>query len=227
MVISIDNKNTVVGKKIKIKKSIKTIRENMYIILVFFFAVVVGLNLALYNLLFDEVNLKDSNIINRLNANSIIIGIVIGFLIAILTIKFHENIKSKNKNIEMCKNYAWIFRADLERCERVFKNKRFELIKISSVTIVKNWLQAFSHISSQLDIEEIKQLVNYYSKMDKLVEYEKRINYHLEAMQYSSLKDYPHMKEYKELIAMFTFEMKSLFKVNVSLLVKKLEIMCK
>ncbi len=203
------------------KKEIKLFANKVYFICGIVFISIIGYNLFIYYYLVSSI--KDNSLIMKLNSFDIIIGILIGSFLATFLIKLYEDIKNKSKKVELCKNHAKIFLADIQRFERVFKNKRFDLMKISSVTVMKNWLNSFNYISFELNEEEVMQLVNYYSQIDKLVQYEKRLNYHLEAMQYSALKDYSHMKEYKELVALFSFEVNSLFKQDVSLLIKKLK----
>lgn len=133
----------------------------------------------------------------------------------------------QDRNRETAKNYARIFKADIERSYRLFRNKRFELIKITDITIVKNWLQGFGYISTELNKEEIQQFINYYSRINKLMEYEERINDHLEGMQYTTLKNYPYMKEYRNLVAIFSFEINNLFKVDISKIKEKLSMLCR
>lgn len=184
------------------------------------------MNVSFYNYQLGNIKPIEIGIFNKLNINILILGILLGYFLALFSINLYQEKSRKKKNKDIAKNYARIFKADLERSSRLFKNKRFFLMKISRITIMKNWLEAFGNLSSELSNEEIKELVNYYSQIDKLKEYEKKINQHLEAMQCSVLKDYPHMREYKELIADFTFELNNLFKVDIALLGEKLDVIC-
>lgn len=130
------------------------------------------------------------------------------------------------QNYEDIKNYSRIIKADIERTSRLFRNKRFNFIKISSVTILKNWIDAFSRISSKLTKDELQELFDYYCQIDKLLDYEIRINKHLEVMQCCALKDYPYMKEYNQLIKCFSIEVNALFKIDITLLKMRLKLLC-
>lgn len=155
-----------------------------------------------------------------------IIGMLIGCFLTVWAKIWYDEKLSDIKSRESIRNYSRLIKADMERTSRLFKNKRFTLVKISSITIMKNWIEAFAKISSQLTKGEMQQLFNYYSQIDKLAQYEDRINKHLEIMQCGALKDYPYMKEYKELIKCFTIEIGILFKVDSDLVRKKLVKLC-
>lgn len=155
-----------------------------------------------------------------------IIGIAMGCFLTVWTKMWYDKKISDIKSRESIRNYSRLIKADMERTSRLFKNKRFMLVKISSITVMKNWIEAFAKISSQLTKVEMQQVFNYYSQVDKLSQYEDRINKHLEIMQCGALKDYPYMKEYKELIECFTIETGILFKVDVNLIKEKLVRLC-
>ena len=210
-----------------VEKIANHIRKNIFFSVVILLCVAISVILLIYNILLNNVDSKNMFIVNKLSFISIIMGIFIGFFLALFGEIWYRKKILQDGNRETAKNYARIFKADIERSYRLFKNKRFELIKISSITIVRNWLEGFGYISIELDKEEIQQFINYYSRINKLIEYEERINEHLEGMQYTSLKDYPYMKEYKDLIAMFSFEINNLFKVDISKIREKLNIICK
>ncbi len=220
------DKNSV-DEGIHLDKLLNFIRGKSYIIIIFLLILLIILNVILYNNQLVDVNYKDVSVVNKVSLNSIIIGILVGMFSSLFIIVWYEQKIKEYKHNDSVKSYARIFRADIERSRRLFKNKRFELVKISNVTIMKNWLQCFGYISSKLSNEEIQEFVNYYSRIEKLVEYESRINQHLERMQGSKLNEYPYMQEYKELIAMFTYETNNLFKVQVSNLSTKLNYLCK
>jgi len=209
------------------KKLLNFIRGKSCIIIFFLLILLIILNMLFYNNQLVDVNLKDVSVVNKLSISSIILGVLVGMLSSLFIIVWYEQKIKEYKHNDSVKSYARIFRADIERSRRLFKNKRFELVKINSITIMKNWIQCFGYISSKLSIEEIQELVNYYSRIEKLVEYETRINQHLERMQGSKLNEYPYMEEYKELIAMFTYEINNLFKVEVQNLATKLNYLCK
>lgn len=155
-----------------------------------------------------------------------IIGIAMGCFLTVWTKMWYDKRISDIKSRESIRNYSRLIKADMERTSRLFKNKRFMLVKISSITVMKNWIEAFAKVSSQLTKVEMQQVFNYYSQVDKLSQYEDRINKHLEIMQCGALKDYPYMKEYKELIECFTIEIGILFKVDVNLIKEKLVKLC-
>lgn len=223
--INIDKDN--LKRNYYMTKVLNYMRKNVFFIVIILLSAFIVFNLAIYNTGLNNVNSRDLFIINKLSFISIITGILIGFFLALFGEIWYRKKISQDRNKEAAKNYARIFKADIERSYRLFKNKRFELIKISSVTIVKNWLEGFGYISIELDKDEIQQFINYYSRINKLIEYEERINEHLEGMQYTTLKDYPYMKEYKNLIAMFSFEINNLFKVDIYKIREKLNIICK
>lgn len=223
--INIDKDN--LKRNFYMGKVLNYMRKNIFFIVIILLCVFIVFNLVIYNAGLNNVNSRDVFIVNKLSFISIIMGILIGFFLALFGEVWYRKKILQDRNKEAAKNYARIFKADIERSYRLFKNKRFELIKISSITIVKNWLEGFGYISIELDKEEIQQFINYYSKINKLIEYEERINEHLEGMQYTTLKDYPYMKEYKDLIAMFSFEINNLFKVDISKIREKLSILCK
>lgn len=220
------DKNSV-DERANLNKLLNFIRGKSYIIIFFSLIMLIVLNVILYNNQLAGVSYKDVSVVNKLCLNTIIIGVLVGMFSSLFIIVWYEQKIKEFKHNDSVKSYARIFRADIERSRRLFKNKRFELVKISNVTIMKNWLQCFGYISSKLSKEEIQELVNYYSRIEKLIEYENRINQHLERMQSSKLNEYPYMQEYKELIAMFTYETNSLFKVEVSNLSTKLNYLCK
>lgn len=155
-----------------------------------------------------------------------IIGIMLGCFFTVWARMWYEKRASEIKNRENIKNYSRLIKADMERTSRLFKNKRFMLMKISNVTVLKNWIEAFAEISSKINKEEMQELFNYYAQVDKLVEYEKRINKHLEVMQCGALKDYPYMDDYKELIQCFTIELDILFKIESKLIKQRLLELC-
>jgi|GEM_PF-1872769 len=155
-----------------------------------------------------------------------IIGVSMGCFLTVWTKMWYDKKVSDIKSRESIRNYSRLIKADMERTSRLFKNKRFTLVKISSITVMKNWIEAFAKISSQLTKVEMQQLFNYYSQIDKLSQYEERINKHLEIMQCGALKDYPYMKEYKDLIKCFTIEIGILFKVDADLIKEKLVKLC-
>lgn len=223
--VNIDKNHTKKG--INVEKLLNFIRAKSRIITFFVLILFIVLNVILYNNQLIDVNSKDVSVVNKLCLNTTIIGVLVGMLSSLFIIVWYEQKIKEYKHNDSVKSYARIFRADIERSTRLFKNKRFELVKISNVTIMRNWLQCFGYISSKLSKEEIQELVNYYSRIEKLIEYENRINQHLERMQGSKLNDYPYMHEYKELIAMFTYETNNLFKVELSNLVTKLNYLCK
>lgn len=155
-----------------------------------------------------------------------IIGMSMGCFLTVWARMSYAKKISDIKSRESVRNYSRLIKADMERTNRLFKNKRFTLVKISSITVMKNWIEAFAKISSKLTRLEMQQFFNYYSQIDKLSEYETRINKHLEIMQCGALKDYPYMKEYKELIKCFTIEIDILFKVDSELIREKLVKLC-
>lgn len=213
-------------KSASIEKGSKYIRKRAFYIIVLFLALLILFNVYIYSVDLKNVNNVNIVVLNKLCLNSIIIGILLGTLISLFSILWYEQKIKEYKYNDYVKSYARIFKADIERSRRLFKNKRFEFMKINNVTIMRNWLQSFGYISKELDYDQIQELVNYYSKIDKLIDYEKKINEHLERMQCVNLKDYPYMREYKELIAGFTFEIGNLFKVKTQNLMKKLEYLC-
>lgn len=154
------------------------------------------------------------------------IGMSIGCFFTVWTKMWYDKKISDIKSRESIRNYSRLIKADMERTSRLFKNKRFILVKISSITVMKNWIEAFAKISSELTKSEMQQFFNYYSQIDKLSQYEDRINKHLEIMQCGTLKDYPYMKEYKDLIKCFTIEIELLFKVDANLVKQKLIKLC-
>lgn len=210
-----------------VRKVLSFVKKNTFSIVIIVLCILIVFNLVIYNKGLNNVNPKDVFIVSRLCFNSIIIGTLMGFFLALFGEVWYRKKIVNDKNKETAKNYARIFKADIERSIRLFKNKRFELIKISNVTIIENWLQGFGYISTELSKEEIQEFINYYSRINKLIEYENRINQHLEGMQHTTLKGYPYMKEYKDLIEMFSFEVKSLFKVDISKVREKLNMLCK
>lgn len=155
-----------------------------------------------------------------------IIGMSLGCFLTVWAKMWYDKKISDIKSRESVRNYSRLIKADMERTGRLFKNKRFMLVKISSITVMKNWIEAFAKISSQLTKVEMQQFFNYYSQIDKLSQYEERINKHLEIMQCGALKDYPYMKEYKDLIECFTIETGILFKVDSELIKNKLVKLC-
>lgn len=155
-----------------------------------------------------------------------IIGMSMGCFLTVWAKMWYDKKISDIKSRESIRNYSRLIKADMERTSRLFKNKRFTLMKISSITVMKNWIEAFAKISSELTKVEMQQFFNYYSQIDKLSQYEDRINKHLEIMQCGALKDYPYMKEYKELIKCFTIEIGILFKVDADLVKQKLVKLC-
>ncbi|MDF2504810.1 hypothetical protein [Clostridium sp.] len=227
MLIEVNVNKDNLKKKLYLKKVLDYGKKNIFLVVIILLCILIVFNLVIYNRGLNNVNSKDMFIVNRLSFNSIIIGILMGFFLALFGEVWYRKKIVNDKNRETVKNYARIFKADIERSIRLFKNKRFELIKISNVTIVKNWLQGFGYISIEFNKEEIQEFINYYSRINKLMEYEERINQHLEGMQYANLKDYPYMKEYKDLIAMFSFEINNLFKVDISKVRERLNILCK
>lgn len=226
MITKLNNKKTNYHKKFKYK-FLNSVKANLFYLCIIFLSIFMAVNVKFYNSQLENIKPAADSIFNKLSINILILGILLGYFLALFSINLYQEKSRKKNNKAIAKNYARIFKADLERSSRLFKNKRFFLMKISRITIMKNWLEAFGYISGELTNEEIKELVNYYSQIDKLNEYEKKINQHLEAMQCTVLKDYPHMREYKELIAAFTFELNNLFKVDISLLGKKLELLCR
>lgn len=171
-------------------------------------------------------NLNKTYISIKLIFYCTIIGMSIGCFLTVWARMWYNEKISDIKSRESIRNYSRLIKADMERTSRLFKNKRFTLVKISSITVMKNWIEAFAKISSKLTKVEMQQLFNYYSQIDKLCEYEARINKHLEIMQCGALKDYPYMKEYKNLIKCFTIETGILFKVDAELIKDKLVELC-
>ncbi|OMH22092.1 membrane protein [Clostridium pasteurianum] len=208
------------------KKICNSIKKNLFSVIIVSLVLFIVIMSIIYNNELENVDSRNMFVVNRLSFMSIIIGILIGFFLAVFGEIWYRKRIFQNTNRETIKNYARIFKADIERSSRLFKNKRFELIRISNITIVKNWLEAFGYISAEFSKEELEQFINYYSRINKLIEYEKRINEHLEGMQSTTLKDYPYMKEYKDLIAVFSFEINNLFKVDITKLKEKLNLIC-
>jgi biopolymer transport protein ExbD len=223
--INVERKS--LDKNIKLEKVFNIIKNKFISIIFCILIIFIVLSLILYNNQLVNLNSQEASTVSKLFLNTIIIGIFVGVFISLFVIFWYEQKVKQYKHNDTIKSYARIFKADIERSKKLFKNKRFELVKISNITIMKNWLQCFGYISSELSTEEIHELVDYYSRIDKLIDYENRINQHLERMQCSTLKTYPYMKEYKELIAMFTFEINNLFKVKISNLDLKLNCLCK
>lgn len=209
-----------------IKKICNSIKKNLFSVIIVSLVLFIVIMSIIYNNELENVDSRNMFVVNRLSFMSIIIGILIGFFLAVFGEIWYRKRIFQNANRETIKNYARIFKADIERSSRLFKNKRFELIRISNITIVKNWLEAFGYISAEFSKEELEQFINYYSRINKLIEYERRINEHLEGMQSTTLKDYPYMKEYKDLIAVFSFEINNLFKVDITKLKEKLNLIC-
>lgn len=222
MFTGINIERNSLNKNIRLEKTYNLIKNKFSIIIFCLLIIFIAFSLILYNKQIVNLNSKDVSTLGTLYMNSIIIGIFVGMFASLFVIFWYEQKIRQYKHDDSIKSYARIFRADIERSKKLFKNKRFELVKISNVTIMKNWLQCFGYISSELSIEEIHELVDYYARIDKLVDYENRINGHLEKMQCFTLKTYPYMKEYKELIAMFSFEINNLFKVKIEKLALKL-----
>lgn len=210
-----------------VNKLYNYIKKNLLLIIMISLPLFIIITCFIYNIALNNVDSKNMFIVNKLSFISIIVGILIGFFLALFGEIWYRKKILQNTNRETVRNYARIFKADIERSSRLFKNKRFELIKISSITIMKNWLEGFGYISVEFSKEELEQFINYYSRINKLVEYEKRINDHLEGMQSSTLKNYPYMKEYKDLIAVFSFDINNLFKVDITKLKEKLNLICK
>jgi uncharacterized integral membrane protein len=222
MFTGINIERNSLNKNIRLEKTYNLIKNKFSIIIFCLLIMFIAFSLILYNKQIVNLNSKDVSTLGTLYMNSIIIGIFVGMFTSLFVIFWYEQKIRQYKHDDSIKSYARIFRADIERSKKLFKNKRFELVKISNVTIMKNWLQCFGYISSELSIEEIHELVDYYARIDKLIDYENRINGHLEKMQCFTLKTYPYMKEYKELIAMFSFEINNLFKVKIEKLALKL-----
>ncbi|SMC25713.1 hypothetical protein SAMN02745134_02546 [Clostridium acidisoli DSM 12555] len=222
MFTGINIERNSLNKNIRLEKTYNLIKNKFSIIIFCLLIMFIAFSLILYNKQIVNLNSKDVSTLGTLYMNSIIIGIFVGMFTSLFVIFWYEQKIRQYKHDDSIKSYARIFRADIERSKKLFKNKRFELVKISNVTIMKNWLQCFGYISSELSIEEIHELVDYYARIDKLIDYENRINGHLEKMQCFTLKTYPYMKEYKELIAMFSFEINNLFKVKIGKLALKL-----
>ncbi|AAK78878.1 hypothetical protein [Clostridium acetobutylicum] len=199
------------------------ISQNIFLIisLVIFVVLVIGITFSIV-----ANNTGTKKVFGEIGFEFTILGILIGCFMSIFgSIWYKKKIRMIQDN-EHIRNYSRIIKADIERTSRLFENKRFTFIKISSVTILKNWIEAFSSISSKLTRDELQQLFDYYCQIDKLLDYEVRINKHLEVMQCSALKDYPYMKEYNELIKSFTIEVNILFKIDTTSLKKKLKLLC-
>lgn len=219
------------GGKMKVAKSkkhsfYKYVSKNIFfiiaiVILILFVVIVLLLNLATYN--FDS---KDAVHIVKVSFGFTLMGILFGCFLSIIGSAWYRKKISMIQNYEDIKNYSRIIKADIERTSRLFRNKRFNFIKISSVTILKNWIDAFSRISSKLTKDELQELFDYYCQIDKLLDYEIRINKHLEVMQCCALKDYPYMKEYNQLIKCFSIEVNALFKIDITLLKMRLKLLC-
>lgn len=210
-----------------VNKLYNSIKKNLFSVIIILLPLFMIITYFVYNNQLNNVDSRNIFIVNKLSFISIIIGILIGFFLALFGEVWYRKKIFQNTNRETIRNYARIFKADIERSNRLFKNKRFELIKISNITIMKNWLEGFGYISVEFSKEELDQFINYYSRINKLVEYEKRINDHLEGMQSTTLKNYPYMKEYKDLIAVFSFDINNLFKVDITKLKEKLNLICK
>lgn len=220
------HKNNI-KQKLRIRKILNYLKKNIFLILIILLCIFLVSNLLMYDTGTNNVNSKNSFNVTKVYIISIITGILIGFFLALFVEVWYKKRILQDRNRETAKNYARIFKADIERSYRLFRNKRFELIKITDITIVKNWLQGFGYISTELNKEEIQQFINYYSRINKLMEYEERINDHLEGMQYTTLKNYPYMKEYRNLVAIFSFEINNLFKVDISKIKEKLSMLCR
>ncbi|WP_250944651.1 hypothetical protein [Clostridium felsineum] len=201
----------------------KYIYKNIFFIvsLIVFSVLVIGIVIFLIS-----DNGSNAKIFGKMGFEFTLLGIIMGLFIAIFGSIWYKNKVRILQDNEHIRSYSRIIKADIERTSRLFKNKRFNFIKISSVTILKNWIEAFSSISSKLTCDELQQLFDYYCQIDKLLDYEVRINKHLEVMQCSALKDYPYMKEYNELIKSFTIEVNILFKMDITSLKTKLKMLC-
>ncbi|MFT8313843.1 MAG: hypothetical protein ABF633_06245 [Clostridium sp.] len=220
------HKNNI-KQKLRIRKILNYLKKNIFLIGIILLCIFLVSNLLMYDTGTNNVNSRNSFNVTKVYIISIITGILIGFFLALFVEVWYRKRILQDRNRETAKNYARIFKADIERSYRLFRNKRFELIKITDITIVKNWLQGFGYISTELNKEEIQQFINYYSRINKLMEYEERINEHLEGMQYTTLKNYPYMKEYRNLVAIFSFEINNLFKVDISKIKEKLSMLCR
>lgn len=219
------------GGKIEIAKSKKHIvykyvsHKKIFtialVILILFVVAVVFLNLTTYNF-----GSRDAVYIVKVSVSFTLIGMLFGCFLSIIGAAWYRKKVTMVQNDEDIKNYSRIIKADMERTSRLFRNKRFNFIKISNITILKNWIDAFSRISSKLTKNELQELFDYYCQMDKLLDYEIRINKHLEVMQCYALKDYPYMKEYNELIKGFSIEVNALFKIDITSLKTKLQLLC-
>lgn len=222
----------IVGVKAKkynngMNKAIKDIKSRLSIIVAGLVILFIIFSIISYISEIISLNEKDAIVVSKISLNSLVIGVCTGVFMCLFVIFWYNTKIIKQKQRDFVKSYARIFRADMDRSKKLFRNKRFELMKISSITIMQNWLECFGYISAELSVQEIQELVNYYSKIEKLKDYEMRINSHLERMQCYTLKTYPYMKEYKELVAIFTFEINNLFKVKIEKLDLKLNYLCK
>ncbi|MDP4145239.1 MAG: hypothetical protein Q8936_12285 [Bacillota bacterium] len=208
------------------KKLYFLLKKNVFIILLVLITVFIVFSWRSIEDQLSNLNPRQIILVEKLSFESTILGALIGSLLAIFGGMWSQSKINHKKSIELSRNYARIIKADIERTERLFKNKRFNLIKLSSVTILKNWFDVFGNISLQLSKDELQQLINYYTQIQKLEDYERKINQHLDAMQCGILKDYPHMKEYNDLISNFGVEVNILFKIDINKLKEKLDKVC-
>lgn len=169
-----------------------------------------ALEVSLYN-----IQINDIIDIERFRIRGILIGAFIGSFFGIFAYMWFENKIAEKKEDEKVKNYVCMIKADIDRTARLFKNKRFTLLKINRISVINDWLDIVGKVSRKLDGDEIQQLINYYIEIDRLINYEKRINKHLDAMQCSVLKDYPYIKEYNDLLTNFGVEVNTLFRLNI------------
>ena len=155
------HKNNI-KQKLRIRKILNYLKKNIFLIGIILLCIFLMSNLLMYDTGTNNVNSRNSFNVTKIYIISIITGILIGFFLALFVEVWYRKRILQDRNRETAKNYARIFKADIERSYRLFRNKRFELIKITDITIVKNWLQGFGYISTELNKEEIQQFINYY-----------------------------------------------------------------
>ena len=169
-----------------------------------------ALEMRLYN-----IQIKDIISIEQLRVRGILTGAFIGSFLGVFVYMWFENRNREKVEKEKIKNYARILKADMDRTTRLFKNKRFTLLKINRISVLNDWLDMIGKVSLVLTKNEIQQLISYYTEIDRLSNYENEINRHIDTMQCTVLKDYPYIKEYNDLLTTFGVEVNTLFRIDI------------
>lgn len=187
-----------------------------------FLAILVLLAVLIFLYIFIPIK-TDYKIGGIIGAITMAIGIIIGFIISIGTLLWYNKYLLLKGRKDTAKSYGKLIKADIDRTEKQFKNKKISLAKLNEISIIDNWLMVLSNLGDELSELELGQYISYYSQIDNIVPLKAEYNNHFRLMESIALKEYGHIREFNSCASILTLEIKKLFLIDITDLTVKLE----